>query len=335
MAPFLVALLFGGAMAAAPENVTVGLLLRRTTSSGELIETGLGQACAALLAIRDANERDGSVVAEFARVGPSAPWLDMIARDTRDNDVDGLRAYRQLRDAGARILIGPGRSSVSNVLAVSGSIDELVLVSPSASASELSHGRPFFFRTYPPDPSPARGICALIREYGWQHFSILHFSSTFGRSVAQSTTLAAADFGLIISRDISFASAQTDEIETAVAQLACLGNDATALPCPLPVAADLQPPSNIVLLVCFAEHLPAIVEAATRRGILGTGSAWFLYVLPTLPSLNALISALPPLEAEILSRSLVGVQNIEPGVTALTPGCEARRASLSPFIARR
>ena len=90
-------------------NATIGLLLRITVDGTPLVEFRAA-SCAAYLAIRHLNEGDSSIVALGSLAGIA---IHAISRDTRSNEVDGIRAYLSALSGGADVVIGAARSAVS------------------------------------------------------------------------------------------------------------------------------------------------------------------------------------------------------------------------------
>jgi hypothetical protein len=99
------------ALAAAATTVErtamIGILHRLTASGQDLGSYWHGVSCAATLALRHANSRNGSVVAELANLTRTNFIMDGVDEDSQSTPLAGITAYRRLAARGAHAIVGP------------------------------------------------------------------------------------------------------------------------------------------------------------------------------------------------------------------------------------
>lgn len=125
-------------VACASSEHVIGLLHRWTSAGAELGDSWKHVRCAAELAVRHAQQRNGSVVPALANI-PDVHRFTSFNYDTGSVPKTGLKARRQALKNNAQILIGAARSAVSLPLALVGAVDETPQISYWSSAPELSN----------------------------------------------------------------------------------------------------------------------------------------------------------------------------------------------------
>jgi hypothetical protein len=141
----------------------LGILHRRSNSDGGWLGPYWdGVSCAAVLAVRHANTRNGSVVPDLARL--TRTNINAYHRDTGSVPFSGIGSYRQLVWRGAHAVVGAARSAVSTPLAQLGAVDEMPMMSYWSSSPSLSDKSIYshFARTFPSDNEAGTRMCAAL-----------------------------------------------------------------------------------------------------------------------------------------------------------------------------
>ena len=249
------------AAASSSSEATVALLLQLTGETG-LIGGAAAVACAAVLAVADANNRDGTVVPQFADMPADMFPIRALAYDTQSSRFGGIMAYRNASALGASVMVGPGRSVVSTPLAELGAVDRIPTISYWASSPILSDQitYPFFSRSYPSDDAPAKAMVKYVAHYNWRHISILHVrNDNWATGLRDGLAKEALEQGISIQRTASFDANSGESIREAVAAVAD-GDDAP----------------NVVVGIFHDISLEAVVNASHEEGLLSHSHTWLL-----------------------------------------------------------
>ena len=327
-------LLLGGA-ARAQENQScaaqfnasqpvLGLTLRLSDRGERLDSMWQKTACAAILAAKHANERDGSVVPEFADIPATAPALRLVVRDTDSTSYGAVAAFRAVREEGAWAIVGPARSHTSQYVSALARLDQLPIVSYWASATSLSNQQvnPYFSRSYPSDDMPTKNLVRLIANRNWRSFSMLRVQDLFGADWERALhdgigAMAREGITLEFKQTSIFSIEATNEsIREAVNRMvpsphrfAAPGAAVNATSCDSSVPALI----NVIVLVAFDVHMPYIAEAAADRGLLDEGFVWIAPDSPTVDAVNSLRDTHASL-FERLSARLIGFRSIHSSI---------------------
>jgi hypothetical protein len=100
-------------------RATLALLLRLTSSGVPLGWEDVG--CAALLAVRHVQQRDGSVVPSLVNV-PAGFNLSTLIYDSESTPTASMTAYLDAKAKGAHAVLGPARSASSTPVAMVGGV---------------------------------------------------------------------------------------------------------------------------------------------------------------------------------------------------------------------
>ena len=184
---------------------SIGLLHRLTFEGG--LETGdywHGVACAAELAVRHVNERNGTVVPELARLNR---WqLHSVSIDYANFQLGGMASYRKAKELSVPMLVGPATSAVSSVMGLEATIDGIPMLSYWASSPTLADKSLYgtFGRTFPSDSLQAVRLVKALKHYAWTFICIVYIADTYGRNFNRIFTDAAKAAGIQIVTSVSF-----------------------------------------------------------------------------------------------------------------------------------
>ena len=137
------------------KRAALGLLLRLSVAASPLKQRALLDdrwkvvGCAAVLAARHANQRNGTIVAEMANLDPGLR-IELSIMDTESSAAGAVVAYRHMVECdGVAGIVGPPLSQESIPLGLLSGIDRIPLISYYAASNQLSDAVrfPFFART--------------------------------------------------------------------------------------------------------------------------------------------------------------------------------------------
>lgn len=150
----------------------VGAIVSRTgaaAASGEQVTRGCD------LAVEELN----------AAGGVRGRKLELLYRDDSTNPEVGLSVLRDLVEREhVPVVLGAVSSSVTLRLAPYCERRHIVLISPSASASQLTDAGEYVFRTYPSDVLEGASMAAFARDLGLDRVAILAVDNDYGASLA-------------------------------------------------------------------------------------------------------------------------------------------------------
>jgi branched-chain amino acid transport system substrate-binding protein len=128
-------------------------ILAVTAGCGQRLVVGVVLPETGSAAVYGASLRSGIELA-FETPPPGATGLHRVTVEYRDSGSDPARAVaaaEALYDRGALVVIGGATTSEARAMIATADRRERLLLSPSASAPELSRISPYFFRVYPSD----------------------------------------------------------------------------------------------------------------------------------------------------------------------------------------
>ena len=195
-------------------------------TSVDIVDDGVG--CAAALALRHVNARNGSVVPALSTLDPSFR-LRALFYDTESVPQGGVPVYFAGRSQGANAVIGAYRSAVSIPIALLAGIDRVPQISYGSSSPVFTDKAtyPFFTRTYPNDDLSAQLLVGLLLSFGWRNVAVLHVNDAYGSGYAAAMRDAAQAMDLIIRVrvvSIDYASDGAGGMNKAVAQVKASGD---------------------------------------------------------------------------------------------------------------
>ena len=176
----------------------VALIMRLTNEGAPMIPKWHGIACSALLALEHANNGNSSIVPELAG-GNDPPVLSQL-HDSGSVPRYGVDAYREAERTGTAAIVGPARSAVSLPLGYLGAVDGMPLVSYWSSSPSLAEQKnfPTFQRTYISDADAAGSMMAMVRHFGWLHFSLLYVADVYASGYAEAINTRATECNMSV-----------------------------------------------------------------------------------------------------------------------------------------
>ena len=242
---FLAALLLA-LLAGCGKPVRVGAIVSRSgaaSSSGEQVARGLD------LAVSGINAAGG--------VGGSK--LELLYRDDSTNPEIGVAALRELFEHDhVTTVLGAVTSTVTLRLAPYCERNRVVLMSPSASASQLTGAGDYIFRTVPSDVLEGASMADFARDLGLDRIAVLAVDNDYGASLAGAFTDRLRVSGGSVVASLTFPEGDEAAIADAVAALAGLAPRGLYIPA---YADDL------------ATVLRLLSETRVRPIVLGTSAA--------------------------------------------------------------
>ena len=234
----------------------VGLLMRL---EDERVEGGLGDgpkiaACAALLAAKHANERNGSIVPELAHGVDQSFHLVPRPINIRADAATAIGSYLGVR---SRIdAFADGAASRTNVhLAQLGAIDGVPQLSYYSSSPDLSDAKySFFGRTFVSDATSASVLAAQLASFGWSNFGVLHVRDEWASAFSEHLAQNAFALGLT-HHSASWTETDASEMEQAVRMI-----DESHV--------------NVIVFLCFSVDIGRFLRIASAAGLLSPGYAW-------------------------------------------------------------
>ena len=276
---------FAGGRSTPPRSLkpVVALLMPITDGAGTPLSASWDAvSCAALLAVRHVNARDGRAVTELGAWPDDGFQLGQVLLDTTTEPRRAMEAYKAAREAGVHAIVGPAHSRLSRYIAFDAGFDSIPQLSYWSSDSALSDREmyPSFGRAIYSNQQTGTLLAAAIRaNFGWRHVGVLHLSDEYGRDLASSFALASQNEGIFVTGQVEFsyeAARLDDEIRSAV-QRAIAPRGLT-----------------IFVIICFSTHILMILRAARDFGALTASHAWIwvdgatmLHQIPTLSPADA------------------------------------------------
>ena len=163
----------------AQKHVRMGVITPITNAATGAELSGIGYkqvVCATLLAMSHINTRSAAVIPDLAQRLDSIASVNTTIYDSSLSPAVGIQAYRSsLRDQN-HALVGAWDSSVSQIVATSGSVDETPQCSFASGSEELADKTryPYFSRTVPSDAMSTDVLPRMIRAFGWRSMALIH-----------------------------------------------------------------------------------------------------------------------------------------------------------------
>ncbi len=224
----------------------VGAIVSRSgaaSSSGEQIARGFD------LAVSGIN----------AEGGVGGRKLELLYRDDSTNPEIGVAALRELvENDHVTTVLGAVTSTVTLRLAPYCERNRVVLLSPSASASQLTEAGDYFFRTVPSDVLEGASMAEFARDLGLDRVAVLSVDNDYGASLAGTFTERLRASGGSVVASLTFPEGGEAAIADAVAALAGLTPRGVYIPA---YAGDL------------ATVLRLLSETRIRPIVLGSSAA--------------------------------------------------------------
>jgi len=160
--------------AACSRKVRVGAIISSTGAAamyGERVRKGID------LALHDIN----------ASGGVNGRLLEVVYRDDATNPEVGLQMARELvHHEGVRIVIGAVSSAVTLEIAPFCEKEHVLLLSPTASAPQLTQAGEYIFRNYPSDLLEGSSMADFARDLGLERVGIFAVANEYGEGLLAS-----------------------------------------------------------------------------------------------------------------------------------------------------
>ena len=286
-APNGVALTYSTSDNARPfDGTEIALLTRLTDERVELGDDASDMACAALLAVRHANERNGRIVPQLEKVRRDFRLSARLA-DIQTTAKSAVDAYRDAKSAAVDGIVDGGASSTNIFLAQLGSLDRMPQVSyysssPALSSAAFTH----FGRTYPSDMSAAKTLAGLLDSFGWRYVGVLHvrdaWASAYASHLAQAATSMAVQSSEESSRnvtdgsdaDVSSGSGGTSETSRLRVHTTASWREGSGVEVRSAVAQLKASDVSVIVFLSFEIDIGTLLEAADEHGMLREGYVW-------------------------------------------------------------
>ena len=194
-----------------------------------------------------------------AEGGVSGRRLELLYRDDSTNPEIGLAALRELVERErVSVVLGAVSSRVTLRLAPYCERQHVVLISPSASAPQLTEAGDYIFRTYPSDVLEGASMADFARDLGLDRVAVLAVDNEYGESLARVFAERLRASGGSIVASLTFPEGDATAIADAVAALPGLAPHGLYVPA---YVGDL------------ATALRFLRETRLRPIILGTSAA--------------------------------------------------------------
>jgi len=207
---FLVAMTaFGLPVCSAKEKQTIkiGALL---SLSGEWSEHGTSAQKALTTGLDQVNHY----------LADSGLKFELDIRNTAGNPQEALRQLDLLAGQGIQLVIGPMSSEEANAVNDFATGHSMLLLSPSATATELAK-KDNFFRVIPNDSKQAEGLMKTMTTERFSRFIVVYRDDAFGRGFCEQLQKAAVNCGNTMAGSIALPAASGD-FEATVEKLTSL-----------------------------------------------------------------------------------------------------------------
>jgi branched-chain amino acid transport system substrate-binding protein len=152
--------------------------------------------------------------------GISGRKLELLYRDDSTNPEIGLAALRELVEhERVSTVLGAVSSTVTLRLAPYCERNHVVLISPSASAPQLTGAGDYIFRTYPSDVLEGVSMADFARDLGLDRVAVLAADNAYGESLARAFEDRLNASGGSVVASLTFPEGDATAIANAVATL--------------------------------------------------------------------------------------------------------------------
>ncbi|KAL1498902.1 hypothetical protein AB1Y20_013424 [Prymnesium parvum] len=250
-------------LAICADNVTIGFI-HRISSGGKLLPSWDKVTCAGLMAIKHANERDGTIVAAFANL--SKRYIS-ISTDSESVEKGTIMGYRTCKAAGVKGIVGPARSATNIQAGYLGALDKLVSIGTWTSSPILSDTAtfPYLARVFHSDTIRAARMVETIEYFNWTRFAIVHVDDAWANQIVKEvrTLVRDPDSGAlssdkpIVMNTFSFYYNHEESVRLAVQRL-----------------SQMIQPVYIVLAIVFDVDAEYLCDEAEKLGLFTPQHVW-------------------------------------------------------------
>ncbi|MBI2568522.1 MAG: ABC transporter substrate-binding protein [Candidatus Schekmanbacteria bacterium] len=134
----------------------------------------------------------------------------LVFRNSRGNAADGEAAYESLNKLGIHVLLGPAISEVAQQVARLVNRDHGLMLTPAATAPNLTKGRGFVFRNAPSDVYEAVAMAVYCQKNELKRIAVLASDSSYGQGLREELVSKALELGIAIAADVRFPAGTSD-----------------------------------------------------------------------------------------------------------------------------
>lgn len=190
-----------------------------------------------------------------------------LVLDVQDDEHDpekGINAYNALKDNGVQMILGTVTTAPCLAVSVKANEDRMFMLTPSASASDVTAGKNQTFQVCFTDPGQGKSAADMIAEkqLGAKIGIIYNNADVYSMGIYQAFTERAAEIGLEIVATTSFASDDNLDFSVQVAACKNAGADLVFLP------IYYTPASLILAEAKKVEYAPTFFGVDGMDGIL-------------------------------------------------------------------
>ena len=180
--------------AVADEPLIIGTLLPVT---GDLAVLAEGPTAAIALAVGDINAAGGVLGRE----------VEVVVGDSGSVDEAAIRSeVERFLDGGVDVVVGPMTTGGSRVVLDAVDGDELVVISPSATSTDLTEldTAGIYFRTAATDVNTGYVTGQIVSDAGLDRLALLHIDDSYGSALAEHIGFRYAQLGGVVALDQSY-----------------------------------------------------------------------------------------------------------------------------------
>lgn len=112
--------------------------------------------------------------------------LSIVYRDDTTNANRGVQVTRELIDeVGVKLIIGAISSDVTKAIAPICEKERVLLMSPSASAPELSDAGEYIYRNYPSDIREGTSMAKFAKDLGLERVAVIALNDSYGTGLSE------------------------------------------------------------------------------------------------------------------------------------------------------
>lgn len=218
-----------------------------------------------------------------AEGGVGGRTLQLLYRDDATNPEIGLAALRDLVETeNVSTVLGAVSSTVTLRLAPYCERNRVILISPSASAPQLTDAGAYIFRTYPSDVLEGASMADFARDLGLDRVAVLAVDNDYGASLARVFAERLRASGGSVVSTLTFPEGDDAAIASAVTTLASLAPGGVYIPA---YVGDL------------ARALVRLNGTGLRPIVLGTSAAAPELIRAAGPAAENLVFPMPSFDA--------------------------------------
>jgi branched-chain amino acid transport system substrate-binding protein len=156
--------------------------------------------------------------------------VSLFYRDDATNPEVGVRALEELvSEEHVPFVIGAVSSPVTLALATACERRRIVLLSPTASAPEISAAGDWVFRIHPSDAAEAVSMADFAKDVGFHRLAVAAVEDRYGQSLRDAFVARVGAGGMDLAGVAMFAEGDAEDMDRAVRAVAAMSPDAVYL----------------------------------------------------------------------------------------------------------